>query len=148
MQANDQAMLARVVAGVGDGSLRAQQQQRYGDSLAGLEVSNPSLRILRATLEHWQRGRIPVLAVIIPIDVDRFATLGLANPEGIARTSESVAKIARETGAEFVDIHDLLPSSAFVDVRGHFDYASEIDGPVKMAERVAPKLAAMVSADR
>jgi len=64
------------------------------------------------------------------------------------RTASTVGQIAQATGAALLDLHGLLPASAFADATGHFDYASDVDGPSLMSERIASKLAAMFRAER
>jgi hypothetical protein len=144
---NDAAMLTRVLVGENKLDPGEQQRKRYGTALDGVESSNPSMRVLRATLEFWQRARIPVLVLMIPVDVEHFAKLGIANEDGMARTVGTLEGITQAAGAAFLDLHDLLPSKAFADAAGHYDYASDVNGPALISAQLAPKLAAMLSAE-
>jgi len=144
---NDAAMLTQVLVGEKKLDPGEQQRKRYGTALDGVEPSNPSMRVLRATLEFWQRERIPVIVLMIPIDVEHFARLGIANEGGMARTVATLKGISEGAGAAFLDLHALLPSKAFADAGGHYDYASDVDGPALISAKLAPKLAAMLSAE-
>ena len=125
-------------------ALRQQQWNRYGKAIRGVDPEDPSLRILAATLRHWQSRHIPVLMVVIPINVELVENLGLDDPEGRKQTLDALANVAQSTGAEFLDLHDLLPGESFADWQGHYSLESAPEGPSLIAARMEPFLASMI----
>ena len=98
-----------------EGAVRLMQQARYGKMIEGLDPGDPSLQVLGLALEDWHLAGIPVLLLIIPVNVELFESLGIANAEGLRQTSRGLAEIAQATGAHFLDLHDLLPAISFAD---------------------------------
>ena len=127
-----------------DEALRLMQQARYGKVIEGLDSGNPSLQILSLALRDWRSAGIPVLLVVIPVNVELFESLGIANAEGLRQTSRRLAEITQTTGAHFLDLHDLLPAVSFADAHGHFAPGADPDGARRIAKRLAPVLEAMV----
>ena len=125
-------------------ALRDQQWLRYGSALSGLDPDSLSVQALRATLRYWEEFRIPVLLVVLPVNVDFFDSLEIRNDESLELTLAVLTEVSRETGAEILDLHDLLPESFFSDLQGHYSYAEESDGPSEIAHRIAPVLRKMV----
>lgn len=99
----------------------------YGALTAGVRADHPVNRALRATLEIFDEGDVPVLAFLTPLDVERLRGLGAIEEEGLAQTVASVAASARGTGAHYLDLHALLEASEFRDNAGH--YSRERGGP-------------------
>jgi hypothetical protein len=95
-------------------------------------------------LHDWRSAGIPVLLVVIPVNVELFESLGIANAEGLRQTSRGLAEIAQTTGAHFLDLHELLPAVSFADAYGHFAHGADPDGTKRIAKRIAPVLEAMV----
>ncbi|MEE3327058.1 MAG: hypothetical protein VX252_06980 [Myxococcota bacterium] len=131
-----------------DQALRAQQWNRYGKAIGGVEGDDPSIQIMAAALRHWASLDIPVLVVVIPVNIELVESLGLDDPEGRERTVSTLAEIARGSGARFLDLHDLLPEESFADWHGHYSLSPTPDGPSVIANRVAPVLVSMIQEDR
>ena len=125
---------------------RKQQWTRYGSALSGVDPGVPSLLALHATLSYWEEAGIPVLVFTLPVNVDLFDSLGIQDEAAMKQTQSVLAALARSTGAEILDLHDLLPDSSFSDLQGHYSYTEKPDGPKKIAERVAPVLQRMLEA--
>ena len=125
-------------------TVRIQQQTRYGKAISGMDSRDPSLELLSAALQDWQRVGIPVLLVILPVNVELFQSLDINNPEGLQQTSRIVTEMANAAGAQVLDLHDLLPAVSFSDEYGHFAVGSDPDGANKIAKRVTPLLRSMV----
>jgi hypothetical protein len=115
-------------------ALREQQWNRYGKAIQGVDFEDPSLQILSATLRHWESLGIPTLMVV----------LGLDDPEGRRQTLGALAHVAQGTGAEFIDLHDMLPQESFADWQGHYSLESTPDGPSLIAARMEPVLRSML----
>ena len=115
-------------------------RERYGRALDGLGPDDPSLRMLAATIRVLREGGAEVLVYTSPANVEHVAAVGAANPAGLDRTLAAVAAVARENGARFVDLHDLLPDAGFRDPGGHLSIAGEIDGPMVLARHLAPTI--------
>ena len=139
------AGLARMTAEKKEkGALKAQQWARYGKAIDGLDATDPNLQVLAATLENWHRAGIPVLLVVLPVNVELFESLEIANPETLQRTRDRLAKVAQAQGAYFLDLHALLPSVSFADHYGHFAHGTEPDGARRIADRITPILESML----
>ena len=124
--------------------LRAQQWARYGKAIGGLDEMDPNLQVLAATLKNWHRAGIPVLLVVLPVNIDLFEALEIANPEALQRTCDRLMEVARSQGAYGLDLHGLLPSVSFADHYGHFVHGTEPDGARRIADRITPVLESMV----
>ncbi len=129
-------------------ALRVQQRARYGKAIDGLDPHDPSLQILGAALQDWHSAGIPVLLVILPVNVELFESLGIANPAALQETSNRLAKVAQAKGTHFLDLHALLPAVSFADPYGHFAHGAEPDGARRIASRVVPILETMLRGRR
>jgi hypothetical protein len=84
------------------------------------------------------------LLVVLPVNLDLFETLEIANPEALQRTCDRLMEVARSHGAHGLDLHGLLPSVSFADHYGHFVHGTEPDGARRIADRITPVLESMV----
>ncbi|MEE3328500.1 MAG: hypothetical protein VX252_14275 [Myxococcota bacterium] len=128
--------------------LRSQQQARYGKAIAGIDSADPSLQLLSAALQNWDRSGIPVLLVILPVNVELFESLGIDNREGLRETSQRLTELANASGARVLDLHGLLPAVSFADEHGHFAVGTEPDGAKKIAKYITPQLRSMLKGRR
>jgi len=112
----------------------------YSDALAGASPSHPALVLVRAALRTFKEAGIPTLLYVSPINVEHLQRVGLDSRPGLDRTIETVRRLAEEEGADFLDLHDLLPDAGFRDAPGHFAYEGKIDGPMVVAQRIAEAL--------
>ncbi|MFP6640298.1 MAG: hypothetical protein VCC04_08645, partial [Myxococcota bacterium] len=90
----------------------------------------------------------PVLVVVIPVNVELLQVLGVGTEEGTARTVAALSNTTESTGAESLDLHDLLPRESFADMIGHYSHTAAQDGPSMIAARIAPVLVSMLRTDR
>lgn len=118
---------------------RSGVESRFGKALEGVRPDEPSLEVLAAAI-HVFRGRgIPVLVYTNPTNVEHIASVIPSAPRGLALTLASIEVVAREAGARFVDLHDLLPNRGFRDFAGHLAVSGRVpDGPLHLAGKLAP----------
>jgi len=114
----------------------------YGEALRGVPADHPVLTLLGAALREFRRAGIPAVVYTVPMDVEYLERLGIADPRGLAETIGRVRAVAREAGAAFFDLHDLLPDSGFRDAGGHFSYDGKVKGPQVVALRLAENMLA------
>jgi hypothetical protein len=123
---------------------RRGQLEHHGDALAGIGPGHPVLRVFAATLERLHAGGIPVAVYLAPANIEHMDHLGILDRTGLAATVAAVEAVARSAGADFRDLHDLFPDEAFRDASGHLAWDGAIDGPVAVAEVVAPLVPALL----
>jgi hypothetical protein len=128
--------------------LRQQQWGHYGKAIGGMGPEETSFQILRAALAHWKSMGVPVLMVVIPINVKFIQSLGIDDVGGRKRTLATLAEVAQDEGAQFLDIHDLLPEESFADWQGHYSLTPTPDGPSLIADKMAPALVSMIEQDQ
>ena len=112
-------------------------RSRLGAALDGVEPEHPVMRMLRATLAVFHRRGIPVFVYIVPVNVEHLDRLGIGDREGLRRAVERVRRMVEAGGATLIDVHDLLPDSAFADNGGHLVSGPEHDAPWLVAQRIA-----------
>lgn len=88
------------------------------------------------------------LVYVVPVNVEHLQQVGPDSRHGLERTAETLRHIVEEEGAEFLDLHALLPDAGFRDPPGHFTYDGEIDGPMLVAQRIAAALLRRPPAER
>jgi hypothetical protein len=121
---------------------RQQLRFHYAPALDGVDGDHPVLRVFAATLSLLERNGIRTLVFTVPMNIEHIDLMGLYAEEGLARTLGAVETTVRESGSHFVDLHDLLPDSAFRDAAGHFTVDGPIDGPARVAAVLTPLVAA------
>ena len=94
--------------------------------------------MLRAVLENFADAGTAAVLYVPPINVEHLQSVDAYDSDGLQRSLQTLEQIALETGAEFADLHDLLPDAAFRDHGGHFTHDPPYDGPVLVAEALAP----------
>jgi hypothetical protein len=127
---------------------RAGVRERFGVTLDGVGPDDPVLEMLGALVRVFRERDIPVLVYVDPLNVEHLAqvdpvetaeTAETAGSPGLERTLESIEAVAREAGAGFADLHDLLPDTGFRDGAGHLSVTRDTpDGPLHVAEALAP----------
>jgi hypothetical protein len=120
---------------------RARSQESIGEVMAGVDEEHWVVETLRATLAEFASRGIATILYVPPTNLDHWRTVGVYDEAGLARSIASLERIAYETGAEFADLHDLLPDAAFRDAGGHFTHAPPYDGPALVADALAPYVA-------
>ena len=113
-------------------------REHYGDAMSGLDSSHPVLRALGAMLEHFEHAGIPVFVFVTPVNIEYMESLDMLDRPGLAETIEQIEGVVRGAGADFIDLHALLPDGAFRDGTGHFRIGETHDGPATLAEALAP----------
>jgi len=119
-----------------------------GASLEGLDEQDPSLVMLGATVRAHVRLGSDVLVYVNPINVEHIEQLGLLDESGLAQSLDHATAAVTRNGGHFVDLHQIFPDAAFRDRSGHFAYEGEINGPVELAERLAPSVVSIVESAR
>jgi len=123
-------------------------QRRYGEALSGVGDDDPILRMLAAVLARWRAAGVEVLVVVMPVNVEHFAFLGLLDErDGLERSVEALERIVIGAGAGFVDLHDRLDDRGFRDPAGHLSFEGEVDGPSVVARALAPLVNGLVPAE-
>jgi hypothetical protein len=115
-------------------------RSRFGRALAGAESDGPVLRVLGAAIRVFREHRIDVVVYVNPVNVEHMQSIEADDPEGLAVTIASVEAVARDAGAEFVDLHRILEDADFRDPAGHLSVKHGRDGPLRLAEHLAPAL--------
>lgn len=115
------------------------QYARFAPALAGVDAQHPVLRVFDRTLRIFRDAGIPTLVYVNPLNVDYLESLGLLDRDGLTRTIESVRRVARGNGADFLDLHDLFPDEGFRDAPGHFS-TEGIDGPAVLGDVLAREI--------
>jgi len=110
----------------------------FGAALGGVATDDPKLRALDGTLRRFRQARIATLVYVVPLNVEHLQRVGVLNESGLAETLASIERVVRENGGRFVDLHALLPDAGFRDAFGHFTADEAIDGPARVAARLAP----------
>lgn len=115
----------------------ARSRETLGQVMAGLDATYWVVETLRAILEEFARNDVATVLYVPPINVDHLREIGVYDGEGLARTLATLERVASETGAEFADLHDLLPDTAFRDAGYHLTYAEPYDGPALVAQSLS-----------
>lgn len=108
-----------------------------GPALAGAAPDQPALRFLDAVLAHYAVRGIPALVFVNPVNLEHLRALGL-DTAGLARTVAAARVVAQRHGADFLDLHALLPDAAFRDEMDHLD--PEGEGPARVGAAIAEAL--------
>jgi hypothetical protein len=109
-------------------------------ALAGAASDHPMLRLLHAALEVFRAAGVATLVYAVPIDVEHMRRIGVYDAAGIETTLAALERVVTSTGATFLDLHDLLPTTGFRDPAGHFAFEEPTNGPQIVAEKLAATL--------
>lgn len=114
--------------------------QLYGAALDGVAPDHPSLRMLAAILDEFAGNGIPLLVYVTPANIEYLREVGILDERGLAQTIGALQAICDARGDVLLDLHALLPDAYFRDGSGHFTTEEQRDGPLLVAQRVAPVL--------
>lgn len=126
-------------------STRELAQLELGPALAGLEAADPALRILAAALRRLREAEIPALVYVAPLNVEHLARIGLYDAQGLSQTIGALKQVAEQEGADFVDLHDLLPDAAFLDFADHLRTEPASDSSALVALELLPTVLGRLS---
>ncbi len=118
----------------------------YGPALEGVSADHPTLALLAAFLDRFSREKVPILVYLIPANIEYMRVVGILDERGLARTIGTLRAICDANGAVLLDLHALLPDAGFRDGGGHFAADDLHDGPLMVAQKVAPALRNRLSA--
>jgi hypothetical protein len=116
-----------------------------GSFLAGLETDADGLRFLDALLSHLSGAGLPTVVYVSPINVEHLRKLGLYDEVSVNRSMASIRSVCEKQGARLLDLHALLPDTAFTDHLDHMVHAKEWNDPegsADIADRVNRALSA------
>jgi hypothetical protein len=113
------------------------ERDHFGQALEGVDTHHETIQTVDRTLAAYRRAGIDVVFYVNPTNVEHLERVGVYDPEGFGRTLAALEEVVRRNGAEYVDLHDLLPDAGFRDAAGHFA-TSKVDGPLRVAEALAP----------
>lgn len=114
---------------------------KYAPVLAGIDSNEPPLRFLVGALRTFRRANIRATVVAMPVNLDHWRDVGaLDDVSGLRRTIATLHRRITETGAVFIDLHDLLPDSAFRDKADHFTFGGPDSGTGQVAKAIAAAL--------
>ncbi len=116
----------------------------YGLAMRGVESDHPVIQLLRATVREFESNGIRTVAYVVPFNVGWARSLGLYDGAGVARSVHAIGSALEAEGALVVDLHDLLPDRGFRDAGNHFTVDDQIDGPDRVAIRLAPLVSAQL----
>ena len=77
---------------------------------------------------------------VAPVNVEHMASQNAYDTQGMARTLSRIAEVAKRQKAEFIDLHDLLPDTAFADFADHLFQGAGAVGSRDVARRIADPL--------
>ncbi len=119
-------------------------QRYYRGVMDGLGEDHWVAAVTRALLQEFARAGTRTILYVPPINVEYTRSVGAYDEAGIGRTLAMLERLALDTGAEFADLHDLLPDAAFRDNGGHFTHEPPYDGPQLVAEALTPYVELLV----
>ena len=125
-------------------STREQVRMLLGTALAGVEAGDPTLRTLGAALRRLHEAEIPTLVYVAPLNVEHLKRIGLYDAQGLERTIGALQHVTGLEGADFVDLHDLLPDAAFEDFADHLRMEQGSDGSGRIAQELLPLVLAQL----
>jgi hypothetical protein len=114
----------------------------YQTAFSGASPDDPVLQMLAAALRIYREAGIHTHLYVGPANVEHFQRLGIYDEQGIAETLAVLRRIANEHGAEFSDLHALLPDRGFRDAGGHLAWGGDFDAQGEVIEVLAPRVAA------
>ncbi len=110
----------------GNRPTREGAERRWGPMLRGLPEDDPNLQVLDALVKRLRATGARVLLVATPTNVDVLEELGVYDRDGMQTSLNRIRDIATRNGADFLDVHDLLPDAAFRDAKDHLDLGSKM----------------------
>jgi hypothetical protein len=122
--------------------------EQYGAILSDVSPDHPVLQMLAATLDVLDEAGVPVLVYATPLNVEHMRTEGVIGDGGLGRSMHTVESLVHTHGADYLDLHALLPDKGFRDAPGHFSTLADggFDGTGRVAWWLAERVRAMARA--
>ncbi|MFT4569366.1 MAG: hypothetical protein ACI8TX_000130 [Hyphomicrobiaceae bacterium] len=123
----------------GDGRSRATElfaHVIFDPTMAGAATNHPALKALEATVEILREYGTEVLVYVAPRNIEYLRSINVLNEVGLAKTLNSVRTVSTRAQAEFLDLHDFLPDSAFCDQGDHLCPPNQADGVARLSTRL------------
>jgi hypothetical protein len=111
-----------------------------GDVLDGIGTGHPRLVVLAAMLSTFHRRKVPVLVWVSPINVEHLRSLGFSL-EGVDRSLRTIQDIVEGSGATLLDLHALLPDTAFSDSGDHYTFEGHASGRERVGREIGAAIA-------
>ncbi len=118
------------------------EQNRYGNTLTGLDPQDLVLQMLGRALDLFARSGIPVIVYLNPMNIDNLATVGVLDEGELAQSVALLRGTVEAAGARFLDLHALFRDEYFRDAQGHLVHDKEINADVELVrELIDPTIA-------
>jgi len=98
-------------------------ERLYGPVMEGLRPESPWVELWRLTIRRYAAGGARVIVYAVPVNVEHFERRGIPLGAGFQASLALLARVVREAGGEWLDLHDALPDGVFHDAV-HFNEAS------------------------
>lgn len=112
-------------------------QRLMDKALAGVTRDDAAIQMLEASLRRLTAAGLPVLVYVPPYNIDHLNSLGLMESSHLEESIETVAAAAKDHGADFLDLHRLLPDSAFRDSMDHLVESETGGGQQEVGNKIA-----------
>ncbi|MFP6663198.1 MAG: hypothetical protein VCC00_03235 [Deltaproteobacteria bacterium] len=116
----------------------ADAKRRLASVLQGLAPDNPDLLVLEALVARHRAAGSEVLVLIQPTNIARLIGLGVYDHAGMGASLGRLRAVAARQGADFLDLHDLLPGRSFRDGNDHLEHADATLPAGELALRIVP----------
>jgi hypothetical protein len=93
---------------------------------------------MAAAVRSFAKAGVPVVVYVVPANLEHFERLGVLDEAGLQVTLAHLRRAVEGAGGTLLDLHALLPDAGFRDAGGHFEFEAPLDGPLLVAERLAP----------
>ena len=93
--------------------------RRLGASYMVDYASNPNADVLQAISTDLHDAGVPFIFYVSPIDVETLAKNGNIDREELTRRIEALRQRVGVSRAEWLDLHDTLPTTMFRDANNH-----------------------------
>jgi len=114
--------------------------ERYIDPLRHISADHPVFELFGSFLRILRADGIPVVAYIVPVDVEHMRRMGVEDLHLLERAGSLACTIVRDHGSACLDLHDALPDAAFSDAFGHYHAGPDMNGIGLIARRLAPEV--------
>jgi hypothetical protein len=121
-------------------SSRGWAVDRLGEALKGIGPDHILLRSLAKSLEIFRDAGIPVVIYLGPINIEYLRSINVVNENLLQASIQAYRDVAQKYGANFIDLHDVLPDASFYDASGHFRASPSLDPASRIIDGIHPIL--------